>query len=411
MLAMKLRAILRKLAISCGALVGFVLAAELVARWAEPGPMSLWDRSPYLEDARLSYVHRPGFSGRWDSTWYEIDSHGWRGPEQEPTFAPDEFRVIALGDSCTFGKGVVEADTWPRQLEALLREELGPEMRPLVFNLGVNGYSMWQYERLLEQAAPLLRPHLVIVGYNVNDYDSVASKADKLVFSAPPPRKDDSKRKPRQEPPPSEEPSPSAADQPPAGQTASQQKPPPPAAPPAAQDSGPTLRSRLRALLPRSVRDELNRSALYRFVRATYYEWSRERDYQRIAAIVGQLASQDPAQRQRALQHESGFFGGLVETARASGARVAMFLFPFESMVVVEGFDREPERFVRDLAALHEVVFVDVPEAFRQELAAGGGSRLFIRGDRYHPNPRGYGVVARTLLEHLRELGYLEPRQ
>ena len=35
---------------------------------------------------------------------------------------------------------------------ALLREELGPERSPMVFNLGVNGYSLWQYERVLEQA-------------------------------------------------------------------------------------------------------------------------------------------------------------------------------------------------------------------------------------------------------------------
>jgi lysophospholipase L1-like esterase len=407
MLPMKLRALLRKLTISVGALVAFVVAAELVARWAEPGPMSLWDRSPYLEDARLSYVHRPGFSGRWDSTWYEIDSHGWRGPEREPTFAEDELRVVALGDSCTFGKGVVEADTWPRQLEAMLRERLGPGVRPLVFNLGVNGYSMWQYERVLEQAASLLRPHLVVVGYNVNDYDSVANRADKLVFAPQVPKKE-RKQEPAEPSQPREGQAPAQG----AGSSGAADASRRPATPPVAQDAGPTLRSRLRALLPRSLRDELNRSALYRFLRASYYEWGRERDYERIAAIVDQLSSQDEAQRERALQHESGFFGGLVESARASGARVAIFLFPFESMVVVEGFDREPERFVRDLAARHEVAFVDVPEAFRAELAArGGDQRLFIRGDRYHPNPRGYEVVARTLLERLAELGYLEPRQ
>ena len=97
---------------------------------------------------------------------------------------PGEKLVVALGDSCTFGKGVVEADTWPRQLEAMLRERLGPGVRPLVFNLGVNGYSMWQYERVLEQAAPALKPHLVLIGYNVNDYESVANQADKLVFTS-----------------------------------------------------------------------------------------------------------------------------------------------------------------------------------------------------------------------------------
>jgi len=355
--------------------------------------MSLYDSSPYREDARVSYVHEPGFRGRWDSTWYAINSRGWRGPEVEPTFAEDEFRIVALGDSCTFGKGVVEEHTWPRQLESLLRAEMEPERHPLVFNLGVNGYSMWQYERVLEQAAPALRPDLVIIGYNVNDYDSAARKADTLVYAAKPRRAEDE---------------PQAR---PAAGAEGGSKPPRPT-PAETADRGPNLRARLRALLPRSLRDDLNRFALYRFLRATYYDWSRERDYARIARIVGDLAAQDPAQRERALQHESGFFGRLVETARANGARVAIFLFPFEAMVVVDGFDREPELFVRELAQRQDVAFVDVPEAFRARLGGEDGARrLFIRGDRYHPNPHGYEVVARTLFERLGELGLLAPRQ
>jgi hypothetical protein len=66
-------------------------------------------------------VHRRNVAVSWDGSFYATNSHGWRGPEREPTFAPDELRIAAIGDSCTFGKGVEEEATWPRRLERQLQ--------------------------------------------------------------------------------------------------------------------------------------------------------------------------------------------------------------------------------------------------------------------------------------------------
>ena len=136
--------LLRKLGLSAASLLVLFLVGELVTRGLEPGPFSLLDRNPYVdhpEDRRI-HRHAPNFVGRWDGTWYETSARGLRGPDPEPSFAEDELRVVALGDSCTFGKGVNEEDTWPRQLEGLLAEA-APERRVAVWNLGHNGYSGW----------------------------------------------------------------------------------------------------------------------------------------------------------------------------------------------------------------------------------------------------------------------------
>jgi lysophospholipase L1-like esterase len=45
-----------------------------------------------------------------------------------------------------------------------------------------------------------------------------------------------------------------------------------------------------------------------------------------------------------------------------------------------------------------EVPFLDLASEFRESVQASGGSqRLFVRGDRYHPNAEGYALVARSL--------------
>ena len=141
----------KRLGLSLGSLVVAVAATELVVRATEPGPYSLFDRNPYVDSEVDDHVrHRPDFVGRWDGTWYVTDRRGFRGPEREPTFAEDELRVACVGDSCTFGKGVLEEACWPRQLEARLREG---GRNAGVFNLGINGGRGKVYRALLDEHA------------------------------------------------------------------------------------------------------------------------------------------------------------------------------------------------------------------------------------------------------------------
>ncbi|HVS10841.1 MAG TPA: SGNH/GDSL hydrolase family protein [Planctomycetota bacterium] len=342
----------RGLLISLASLAVLLVLAELLARASEPGAMSLYDRNPYRRDAQLDHTHIPGFRGRWEGTWYEINSRGWRGPELEPTFDPNEFRVVALGDSCTLGKGVRESETWPRQLERLLQQELGPGHSVKVANLGVNGYSTRDYLHVFQRDGPPLRPHLVVIGYNVNDFPNVLQRVDQTVYQN---------------------------------------------------------RHNLRARIPSRLRDSLGRLALFRFARATYYELNRRRDWANVERVASQAGETTP-RLATAFEKERQLLQELRDAAASSGARVAIFLFPYESMVYLDAFQLGPIERLRETADELGISFVSLSDRYRARAReVDPPRRLFLRGDRYHPNPEGYRIVAESVLEEVRSRGWLPP--
>lgn len=76
------------------------------------------------------------------------------------------FRILAIGDSTTFGLGVNDDETWPAQLQAILNEDRSDIE---VINAGVNGYSSFQGLRYIETRGLRLAPDLVIVTFGYND--------------------------------------------------------------------------------------------------------------------------------------------------------------------------------------------------------------------------------------------------
>lgn len=350
--SMKLRPLLKKLALAGASLFVAFAVAELVARVGEPGPFSFVDRTPNDPDPVLQHVHRPGFVGRWDGTWYEINSKGMRGPDWTPTFAPQEYRVLALGDSCTFGKGVVESESWPRQLETLLRSGVEPGLDVHVANAGVNGYSGKQYLEVLRRYGKDLKPQLVLVGYNLNDFPNVVQAVDRQVFQG--------------------------------------------------KDS-------LRAKVPSSLRDNLGRLALFRWLRATYYEMNRERDWANAERLARESSGKEtgPKNAQR-FEAEKQRLADIVTESRALGANVAIFLMPYESQVYLDAFDDTPVQSLRDVCTSLGVTFVDLAEPFREAARKSDPPvRLFLRGDRYHPTAEGYRIVADAVIKVLREQAWL----
>jgi lysophospholipase L1-like esterase len=77
-------------------------------------------------------------------------------------------RLIAIGDSFTFGFQVSAEETYPNVLERLLNERGNGDQFD-VLNLGVGGYSSRDEALALRHKGMRWNPRLVIVGYYLND--------------------------------------------------------------------------------------------------------------------------------------------------------------------------------------------------------------------------------------------------
>lgn len=343
------RRLRRKLLISLLTLTALFVVGELVTRAMEPGPFALLDSNPYQDHAkgRGYQRHKANFEGRWDGTWYSTNSLGLRGPEVPP-IGSGQLRVVCLGDSCTFGKGVVEADTWPRQLETMLAERAAGEWQPVVANLGVNGYHGDSYRVMFQEIGKGLEPDLVLVGFNLNDFPNAISAVDEKVFR---------------------------------GRAS-------------------------RRIIPQGLRDAFAQFALYRWARQTFYHLRRDQDWanaETFARGVAEGAPEDPV-----WQLQRKILRGIRGAADEAGARTALFLFPYESQVYLSSYDRTPIDRLRALCDEIGIPFVDLAEPFRAAASEADGGGLFLRGDRYHPNPTGYALVAEQVIAQLDATGWLD---
>ena len=77
-----------------------------------------------------------------------------------------DLRVVALGDSNTYGPGLPYEATFPALLEARLRS-LGRSAR--VWNAGINGQTVLQGLERLERDVMQRQPNLVLVAFGLND--------------------------------------------------------------------------------------------------------------------------------------------------------------------------------------------------------------------------------------------------
>lgn len=88
----------------------------------------------------------------------------WRPPDEHPV----RHRVLLMGDSVAYGSGVAYEKTFAPVLESQLTRGLGDTTA--VLNAAVPGYNTSQESILLEQLGPIVRPHVVLVQFCLNDY-------------------------------------------------------------------------------------------------------------------------------------------------------------------------------------------------------------------------------------------------
>lgn len=136
-------------------------------------PLPAEKQGLYREDAELFWSHAPLIEQPYAGVRVMTNSLGLRSPEIEPK-RPDEFRILSLGESTTFGTGVPGDLTYTALLAERLGElQEGREAAPGVItsiNAGVSAYSSFQSLQYLEERGLALEPDLVIFYHEVNDY-------------------------------------------------------------------------------------------------------------------------------------------------------------------------------------------------------------------------------------------------
>jgi lysophospholipase L1-like esterase len=176
-----------RILLACGgALLGLLIAEALVAVLvpAPGGGIHFVARagSCCLLDPRLIWVFRPGASGTWESDEFRevttINSLGMRDHEIGPKRA-GEFRILAIGDSFTYGHGVQLEESWPKVLERRLSADVPDDRTVSVLNAGQPGYGLDQVFESFRVRRLDLEPDLVLLGLHSTD---VTEDADKPLF-------------------------------------------------------------------------------------------------------------------------------------------------------------------------------------------------------------------------------------
>jgi hypothetical protein len=149
--------------------VAALAALEIGLRVLYPDPTII------TRDERLGSLTRPNldvrkaFGGHERVVRVTTNASGLRGAELPHGRTPGSRRVVALGDSFTFGDAVEAEEAWPAQLESRLNGS-GGASRWQVINAGVPGHGTGQellLSRILEQR---LEPDVVVLGFTiVND--------------------------------------------------------------------------------------------------------------------------------------------------------------------------------------------------------------------------------------------------
>jgi len=152
-----------------------LLIAELTVRLVRPQAVMTVTSGLYQADPPRRYRIAPGFRGRITNqiefdTDVATNSCGLRGPEVGPKRG---LRILALGDSFTFGVGARQEETWP----ARLGEILGAE----VLNAGAPGFGVPDAVAWYERYGIELDPDVVVLAvFLANDLQDASPDQPKV---------------------------------------------------------------------------------------------------------------------------------------------------------------------------------------------------------------------------------------
>lgn len=328
------------------------LAAEAFVRWRYP----IVDPRPYFnpgiyrsEPPPVSWELLPNYVGQYhqQTTPVKVSTNelAMRDPRLTDARRGAKRRVLLLGDSVTFGRGVADEDTFSRRLEELI-----PDCA--AFNAGVSGYDTRQELHRLRRLGPEIKPHLVVLGWYRNDVivpsDAVAAKVFEG-YLVP-------------------------------------------------LDSTEEDFLRWKARYIDHTHNPLDWSALIRLLRIEVKNWRTESKLEQ-RAEQDEVVSREDGGYQRCLQA----IREIKAWCEQNGARFVVFLFPAREHVEVEGVEVEYRRLLSEDLAAAGVTLHDLHEPWRKHWRETQET-LYLPRDRCHPNEAGHRQAAAWIAERCEAL-------
>ena len=166
----------RKILANVGALLAVLVVAALLAEGGLRALRALGALSKtrifdpgaaYAGGSRMSSNPRLGWE--LDPASSLVNSAGFRDRDYTLEPAPGVFRIAALGDSVTFGRGVPLDESFAKVLERSLNTNADGARRYEVLNFGVGGYNTVQEVELYRTKVRRYAPDLLVVVYVLND--------------------------------------------------------------------------------------------------------------------------------------------------------------------------------------------------------------------------------------------------
>jgi lysophospholipase L1-like esterase len=146
------------------------LAAELILRLLSPSADTpgLFVETP----SEIEWAGRPDARGLFGGVPVAFNHFGLRDRERSMKRTPGAIRILALGDSVTFGLGVATEEAFPRVTENLLNAARPDGLASVeVLNFGVPGYNTLHELAQLRALGLAFEPDLVVVGFLYNDLE------------------------------------------------------------------------------------------------------------------------------------------------------------------------------------------------------------------------------------------------
>jgi len=317
----------------------------------------------------------PNSAGHYTGVPVRINSIGLRDREVDVPKPSGVFRVLAIGDSVTFGFGVHVEDSYPKRLEALLNASRNNGAnRVEVLNAAVPGTALVSYLKTLRAEGSILQPDLILVGIVLNDimdYDAVFA----------------------------------------------------PSAPARRSMVGTRLRELNRALLLHSHLYLLSYISLKSFlIQIGAFDINSAYDFDF-------LAVRPPTERQaRAWASSLKIISQMVNAARDLGVPIVLVVFPLAVQIDKQtldlfrrslnltlddsALDGIPQQRLGEFARAHKVPLIDLLPSFRKfDSRALFLSNRSISHDWAHPSPAGHDLAAMEILAALQQLELLPPRR